>query len=290
MARSPICSTCSAISMSSTALSCTACSPTAEPRELRPGGVRLEPVGGRPPDGARRHRRHDRDEDRRVARDGHDGGAREAARARPREPRRDRPSAGPGRQTTRRLWLELGITTLADFETAARDGRLHGQAGFGEARNSNSWPSSRQALPRASEPSASIRRSSSHAPCSSRYEPTRPASRPTRARWSARRVGGRRGRDRRRDRRARPDAVAHRAAVRRRGARPRHDQGVDPDAQRRAAGPARRAPRELRQPPAALHRLEGPQRAHARGRPASRHERLGMGHRGRGQRRGLQDA
>src|SRR4029077_1371738 len=38
---------------------------------------------------------------------------------------------GLGAKTARRLWLELGITTLAELETAAREGRLHGQAGFG---------------------------------------------------------------------------------------------------------------------------------------------------------------
>ena len=41
---------------------------------------------------------------------------------------------GLGAKTARRLWLELGITTLAELETAAREGRLHGQAGFGERK------------------------------------------------------------------------------------------------------------------------------------------------------------
>ncbi|MDX6562046.1 MAG: polymerase [Gaiellales bacterium] len=41
---------------------------------------------------------------------------------------------GLGAKTARKLWLELDITTLADLEAAARDGRLKGFAGFGERK------------------------------------------------------------------------------------------------------------------------------------------------------------
>ena len=41
---------------------------------------------------------------------------------------------GLGAKTARRLWQELDITTLAELEAAAREGRLQGQAGFGERK------------------------------------------------------------------------------------------------------------------------------------------------------------
>jgi DNA polymerase (family 10) len=41
---------------------------------------------------------------------------------------------GLGAKTARRLWQELDITTLAQLEEAAREGRLQGQAGFGEKK------------------------------------------------------------------------------------------------------------------------------------------------------------
>ena len=41
---------------------------------------------------------------------------------------------GLGAKTARRLWQELDITTLEQLEAAAREGRLQGQAGFGERK------------------------------------------------------------------------------------------------------------------------------------------------------------
>jgi DNA polymerase (family 10) len=41
---------------------------------------------------------------------------------------------GLGAKTARRLWQELDITTLAGLEAAAREGRLAGNAGFGEKK------------------------------------------------------------------------------------------------------------------------------------------------------------
>jgi DNA polymerase (family 10) len=41
---------------------------------------------------------------------------------------------GLGAKTARRLWQELDITTLEQLEAAARDGRLQGNAGFGERK------------------------------------------------------------------------------------------------------------------------------------------------------------
>ncbi len=41
---------------------------------------------------------------------------------------------GLGAKTARRLWQELEITTLAELELAAREGRLQGHAGFGEKK------------------------------------------------------------------------------------------------------------------------------------------------------------
>ena len=232
-------------------------------------------------------------EGRRAARDGHDAGAREAARARAREPRRDRAPARARRQD--------GAQAVAgarhhDARRArgrrARRAACEGFAGFGERKEqqllaqleAGAAPRKRvfrldQALELARTVLEPLR---AHPACERADE-----AGSLRRRAETRR---RRRRDRGRGRRARADGLARRAAVRRRGARPGHHQGLDPDAQRRPARPARRAARELRQPAAALHGLEGPQRAHARGRPAARHERLGVGHRGRGERRGLPHA
>ena len=199
---------------------------------------------------------------------------------------------GLGAKTARRLWQELGITTLAELEAAAREGRLRGLAGLRRAQGAAAAGAARggRGAAQARLPARPGARPRTHR--------ARAAARASRLRAGRRggvaapprRDGGRRRRDRRGQRRPRADRVADRAAVRRRGARPRHDEGLDPDPQRRPARPARRAARELRQPAAALHGLEGPQRAHARGGAAARHEHLGVGHRGRRERRGVPDA
>ena len=147
----------------------------------RDRGVGLDAVGAGPPDRARRHRRHDRDEGRRVARDGHDGGAREAARPRAREPRRDRAAAGPRRQDG-----APAVAGARHHHAGRARGRPRARAACrarrasASARSSSSSRSSRRAPRRASACSGSIRRSSWRAPCWSRCASTRPASGPTR--------------------------------------------------------------------------------------------------------------
>ena len=196
---------------------------------------------------------------------------------------------GLGAKTARRLWQELGITTLA----AARGRRARGPpAGPGGLRRAQGAAAARAArggrrAAQARVPARPGARARAHGAGAAARASRLRAGRRGGLAAPARRDGGRRRRDRRRDRRAGADRVAGRAAVRRRGARPRHDEGLGADPQRRPARPARRAARELRQPAAALHGLEGPQRAHARGRAAARHEHLGVGHRGRRERRGL---
>ena len=201
----------------------------------------------------------------RAARDGHDGGAREAARrACPRASSRSCACPGLGAKTARRLWQELGITTLAELEAAAREGRLQGQAGFGERKEQQLLAQIEAGAGAAQAAcSGSTRRSSSRARV---LEPLRAHPACVRAdeagslRRRAETVGD-------------IDLIAASddapaltawlieqpfvAEVLGHG----DDEGLDRDPQRRPARPARRAARELRQPPAALHRLEGPQRA-----------------------------
>ena len=56
---------------------------------------------------------------------------------------------GLGAKTARRLWQELGITTLAELEEAARDGRLRELQASASARSSSSSRSSRRGPRRA---------------------------------------------------------------------------------------------------------------------------------------------
>ena len=129
---------------------------------------------------------------------------------------------GLGAKTARKLWQELGITTLADLEAAAREGRAaRASRASASARSSSSWHRSRPAPRRASARSGSTRRSTSRAPV---LEPLRahPACERADAAGSLRRRRRdrrRRRRDRRGERRAGADRLAGRAAVRRRGAR-----------------------------------------------------------------------
>ena len=196
---------------------------------------------------------------------------------------------GLGAKTARRLWQELGITTLAELEAAARAGRLRELQGFGERKEAAAADAARgrSGAAQARLPARSGPRARAHRARAAARAPGLRARRRGGLAAPSRRDGRRRRRDRGLGRRAGADGLARRAAVRRRGARAGHHQGLGAHAQRRAARPARRAARELRQPAAALHGLEGPQRAHARGRPAARQERVGVGHRGRRERRGL---
>ncbi len=260
------------------------------PRDRRVG---LGALGAGPPDRARRHRRHDRDEGRAsCARRARCRRSRSCAAACPRASSRSCACPGLGAKTARRLWQELGITTLAELEAAARAGRLHELQGFGERKE-------RQLLAQLEAGAAPRKRVFR---LDQALELARTVLEPLRAHPACERADEAGSLRRRAETVGDVDVIAaatdgpgadglaRRAAVRRRGARPRHHQGLGADAQRRAARPARRAARELRQPAAALHGLEGPQRAHARGRPAARHERLGVGHRGRRERRGLPHA
>ena len=127
---------------------------------------------------------------------------------------------GLGAKTARRLWQELDITTLAQLEEAAREGRLQGQAGFGEKKE-------QQLL----APAAGGRRAAqaglpARPGARARAQRARAVARAPRLRERRRGGlaapprgdGGRRRRDRRLGRRAGADGVARRAAVRRRGA------------------------------------------------------------------------
>ena len=83
------------------------------------------------------------------------------------------------------------------------------------------------------------------------------------------------------------DRALRRAAVGRRGRGARRHEGDGRLARRAPLRPARRAAGVVRQPPPALHRLEGPQRRDARGRGAARALDLGVRRHERRDRRGL---
>ena len=127
---------------------------------------------------------------------------------------------GLGAKTARRLWQELDITTLAELEAAAREGRLAGQAGFGEKKaqqllaqlEAGAAPRKQvfrldQALELARSVLEPLR---AHPACEARRRGGLAAA--------ARRDGRRRRHHRRLRRRAGADGLADRAAVRRRGA------------------------------------------------------------------------
>ena len=178
---------------------------------------------------------------------------------------------GLGPKTARRIWQELGITTLAELKAAAR-----GAAAADAARARREDRGEHPQGARAHEAGDRRRRGALLGPGAAGAARGRRGA----ARASGRRPGLRGG---------------QRAPAQGDGARPRHHrdrqrpEGADRRTSRSCRGssrssakgatkatvvshdglplrPARRAARELRQPAAALHRLEGPQRRAARGR------------------------
>ena len=83
-------------------------------------------------EGALRDRQDDRGEDRRGRRDRRDGGADEAeGRSCPRRWSSSCACPGLGPKTARRIWKELGVTTIAELKEAAEQQRLRVLTGLG---------------------------------------------------------------------------------------------------------------------------------------------------------------
>ena len=199
---------------------------------------------------------------------------------------------GLGPKTARRIWQELGITTVAALQAAAEAQRA------ARARRASA-PGTEEKIADGARAAEGGRRPARAARCSGRR--CRSCARSSRCsrehpavgRGLARRLGAPHARDRARPRhhrdRDRPGRAGRRTSARcawvvevaAKGATKATVVSHDGLALR----PARRAARELRQPAAALHRLEGPQRRAARGCGAARLLRLGvLDHRGRDRR------
>ena len=180
---------------------------------------------------------------------------------------------GLGPKTARRIWQELGITTVDGLKAAAEAQELRGHAGIGPGTEQKIAEA--LARPRAAE-----------GPHRALLGTTLPKLRAVVqvlqehdgvGRGLARRLCAPHARDGARPRHHRDgdrSAGARRllllASLGGRRRRQGLDQGDGRLARRAALRPARRAAGELRQPAAALHRLEAPQRRAARGRGASR--------------------
>ena len=184
---------------------------------------------------------------------------------------------GLGPKSAKKIWQELGITTL--------DGAARGGRGAAAARAAGHGREDRGERPARARGAGRGRGAAAHA--------ARPrAAGAEGGRLGARRASGLRpGLDRRQraplpgdgarprhhrdgERPGRADRLLHEAALgrRRRGEGP--DEGDGRLARRLPLRPARRAARVLRQPAPALHRLEGPQRRAARGGRAAQALRL----------------
>ena len=204
---------------------------------------------------------------------------------------------GLGPKTAARIWKELG-----DHDARRPEG-----GGGARAAARRSPGSARRARRRSSRRSRSRRRTRTTGAAAARRRAAGGAGRRRRAarasRGGARLRGGlgaaaqgdvpRPRRDRDRDRSGRADGVLRRAAVGRRDRGARRHEGDGRLERRPSLRPARRPAGVVRQPAAALHRLEGPQRRDARGRGAARavdlrvrrhdrRDRRGLPHRGRG--------
>ena len=181
---------------------------------------------------------------------------------------------GLGPKTARRLWQELGITTVADLRAAAEAQQLRKVAGLGAKLEERILVELAEAegRPRSRTARCSGTRCRSCAPS----RPSVAAHPGRRARLDRRlgaplpRDGARPRPDRDRDRRARADRRVLLVPVGRRGRGEGRHEGDRRRARRPALRPARRPAGVVRQPAPALHRLEGPQRRAARGGRAAR--------------------
>ena len=180
---------------------------------------------------------------------------------------------GLGPKTARRIWQELGITTVDALKAAAEAEQLRGHAGIGAGDGGEDRGGARAAAGRRGPAARAARHDAAEA-----ARRRRGAARASGLRRGLhRRLGAPDARDRARPRHHRdgdrpPGArrLLLLAPVGRRRRREGADEGDGRLARRAALRPARRAAGELRQPPAALHRLEAPQRRAARGRGAPR--------------------
>ena len=194
---------------------------------------------------------------------------------------------GLGPKTARRIWQELGITTV--------DGAAGGRRGRAAPRDTRaSAPARRRRSPRRSPTGRRRRPERSRALLGTALPQLHAVveelrSPPRVGRGLARRLGAAHARDRPRPRHHRDGhrpggarrPLLH-AAVGGRGGGEGDDEGDRRVARRAALRPPGRPAGELRQPAAALHRLEEPQRRAARGRRPPRPLRVRVrDHRGR---------
>ena len=180
---------------------------------------------------------------------------------------------GLGTKTARRLYDELEIASIEDLKEAAEAHQIRELKGLGQKVEENVLAS----LERLGEPGEGPGPAAALQGAPDRRGAGGGAARaPGRQPGRGRRLGPALGRDlqghrhhrhRRRADRARRGAGRPPADRRRRHPRPQRRPRADP--QRRLGRPADRRPGRLRQPAAALHRLQGAQRAAARrgGRP-----------------------
>ena len=112
---------------------------------------------------------------------------------------------GLGAKTARKLWQELGITTLADLEAAAREGRLQGLRGLRRAQGAAAAGADRggRRSAQARVPARPGARSRAHRARAAARAPGLRARRRGGLAAAPRRDRGRRRRDRRGERRAR---------------------------------------------------------------------------------------
>ena len=192
---------------------------------------------------------------------------------------------GLGPKTARRIWKELGITTVDGLKAAAEAQQLRGHAGIGAGTEEKI--AAALAKPQAAQ---GPRRSLLGTTLPKLRAVVEDAARASGVRRGlARRLGAADARDGARPRHHRDrdrSAGARRPLLRAAVGRRRRGEGIDEGdgrlARRLPLRPARRPAGELREPAAALHRLEEPQRRAARGRGAARLLRLRvLGHRGR---------
>ena len=198
---------------------------------------------------------------------------------------------GLGPKTARRIWQELGITTVAALKSAAEAEQLRGHAGIGPGTEKKIAEA--LAKPRAAEGPRRALLGTALPKLRAVVDVLRehPASVEVSIAGSARRM-----RETVRDldviaTATDPQALVDYFCALRwvvDVAREGTDQGDGRLARRVAVRPARRAAGVLRQPASALHRLEAPQRRVARGRGAARLLDLGVLRDGRRERRGAQ--
>ena len=180
---------------------------------------------------------------------------------------------GLGPKTARRIWQELGITTVAELKAAAEAQELRGHAGIGPGTEQKIA----EALARPAPRKGRIARCS--APrcrsCARSCRCCRSTRRRSRSRSPARRAGCARRcatstSSRPRPTRRRSSTTSARSAGWSTSPRKGSTKATVVSHDGLQLRPARRAAGELRQPAAALHRLEAPQRRAARGRRAAR--------------------